>query len=456
MEPNSSKPSSSRRDFLRRASAASTVAAALTPALSARPIKPSVSARSASRVIGANDRINIGMIGVGGNGFGNLRSFVAQSEEKKDMQIVAVSDVYTVRKERARSTARLEQKDVHHDYRDLLAKPDVDGVFIATPDHWHAQMAIDAMAAGKDVYLQKPMTYTIDEARQVTEAAARYKRVLQVGSQHLSDPRWQKAREVIAAGEIGELLWAQTTYSRYSRDGEWNYYVDEEGTPENIDWTRWLGTAPKRPFSAERYFRWRKYWDYSGGIATDLFYHRLGPMLFAMGAQFPARVSSSGGIYVQKDREVPDTYSTTVEFPNFYITLSSSMGNAAGNKFFPETIYGHKGTIAFTDTGFTVLPEGAPKGAKGKEISAEPALPINRLHTDNYLECMRNRQQTALNPDLGYKIMVAIRLGVDSYREGKVKFFDAVTQKVTDRGAARASYEGDGKNPPDSKYKKRA
>jgi predicted dehydrogenase len=406
-------------------------------------------------VIGAGDRINLGMIGIGGNGFGNMRSFVAQSEEKKDVQIVAVSDIYTKRKERARTTAKLEQKDVHHDYRDLLARPDVDGVFISTPDHWHAQMAIDAMAAGKDVYLQKPMTYTIEEARQVADAAAKYKRVLQVGSQHLSDPRWHKARELIAAGEIGELLWAQTTYSRNSKEGEWNYYVDEEGTPENIDWQRWLGTAPKRPFSAERYFRWRKYWDYSGGIATDLFYHRLGPILYAMGAQFPTRVTSSGGIYVQKDREVPDTYATTVEFPNFYVTLSSSMANAAGNKYFPEVIYGHKGTLVMGTDGFTLLPEGAATDSKGKEIASESSAPMNRLHTDNYLECMRTRQQTVLNPELGYKIMVAIRLGVDSYREGKVKFFDASAQKPVERGAARASYEGDGKNPVDSKYNKR-
>jgi predicted dehydrogenase len=455
MEPIS-KASSSRRDFLRRASAVSSAAMSLAPALSARPIKPSVNARSASRVIGSGDRINLGMIGIGGNGFGNLRSFVAQSEEKKDVQIVALSEIYTKHKERARATAKLEPKDVHHDYRDLLARPDVDGVFIATPDHWHAQMAIDAMAAGKDVYLQKPMTYTIEEARQVAEAAAKYKRVLQVGSQHLSDPRWRKAQELIAAGEIGALLWAQTTYSRNSKEGEWNYYVDEEGTPENIDWQRWLGTAPKRPFSAERYFRWRKYWDYSGGIATDLFYHRLGPMVYAMGAQFPSRVTSSGGIYVQKDREVPDTYATTIEYPNFYVTLSSSMANAAGNKYFPEVIYGHKGTLVMGEEGMTLLPEGAAADSKGKEIKVESPAPMNRLHTDNYLDCMRSRQQPALNPELGYKIMVAIRLGVDSYREGKVKFFDASAQKPVEHGPARASYEGDGKNPPDSKYKKRA
>jgi predicted dehydrogenase len=452
MSNTDSSPSSSRRDFLRRSSAAAALSASIA---AAKPIRPSVNARSASRVLGANDRINMAHIGVGGNGFGNLRSFVAQSEETKDIQVVAVCDIYTKRKERARTTAKLESKDVHHDYREVLERADVDGVFIATPDHWHAQMAIDAVAAGKDVYLQKPMTLAIEEARQVADAASRYKRVLQVGSQHLSDPLCHRAREIIPAGEIGDLLWAQTTYSRNSHEGEWNYYIDEEGTPENIDWTRWIGSAPKRPFSAERYFRWRKYWDYSGGIATDLFYHRLGPMLYAMGPQFPTRVTSSGGIYVQKDREVPDTYSTTIEYPNFYVTLSSSMANAAPIKYFPDVIYGHKGTLVLENDHIVIAPEGIFKGAQGRTVDVPHGAPINRLHTDNFLSSMRTRQQPVLNPELGYQIMTAIRLGVDSYREGKVKFFDAKAQKVVERGPARPGYEGDGKNAPGSKYNKR-
>src|SRR5579862_8675560 len=150
-------------------------------------------AASASRVLGANQRINVGYIGVGGNGGGMLRRLAAQSAEAKDIQVVAVSDIYARRKDKAREDARLEPKDVHHDYPELLARKDVDAVFISTPDHWHAPMAIEALKAGKDVYLQKPMTLTIEEARQVTEAAAKHGRVLQVGSQHLSDPRVAKA-----------------------------------------------------------------------------------------------------------------------------------------------------------------------------------------------------------------------------------------------------------------------
>lgn len=437
---------SSRRSFL---------AGALTTSAALAANRPATSAKSAARVIGANDRINVGFIGVGGRGSGHLRSIFAQSEQDKDVQVVAVCDVYSRRKQRAKETAKLEDSAVQGDYRELLERRDVNAVFIATPDHWHAPMAIEAMAAGKDVYLEKPFTLTIPEARAARDAAKRYGRIMQIGSQHLSDPRHHKARELIAAGEIGPLLWAQGTYSRNSKYGEWNYYVDEEGTQENIDWKRWLGPAPKRAFSAERYFRWRKYWDYSGGIATDLFYHKLGPLLFAMGAQPPTRVTGSGGIYVQKDREVPDTYATIIEYTNFYINLSSSMANAAPGKYFPEVIYGHNGSIVFERNRVLVVPELLER--RGRADAAAPEAKIYdvaevnaaRAHTDNFFDCMRTRKQPVLNPELGYQIMVAIKLGVDSYREGKTKFFDPGADRESSKGPGRPVYEGDGKNPPD-------
>jgi len=415
--------------------------------------------KPASRVIGANDRIQMGVIGVGGNGTGMMRGLLARAAEAGDVRVAAVSDVYTRHKDRAREIAKLDSKDAHQDYRELLARPDIDGVVISTPDHWHAAMAIDAMAAGKDVYLQKPMTLTVEEARQVSQATEKHGRVLQVGSQHLADPRYHKAKELIEAGEIGDPLWAQGTYSRNSIDGEWNYYVDEEGTPENIDWKRWLGSAPKRPFSAERYFRWRKYWDYSGGIATDLFYHKLGPLLYAMGPQFPARVTGSGGIYVQKDREVPDTYATVIEYEKFFVNLSSSMANAAANKHLPEVIYGQKGTIVLEAGGLTVTPEAAWAEKLPSNLRAARSIPIERVdigreHMADFLSCMRTRKKPVLNAHFGYQLMTAIKLGVDSYRQGKVMAFDGRAEKVVDRAPVRAGYEGDGKNRPDGRRRR--
>ncbi len=455
---------STRRQFLSRTSVAVSAAGNVAVVTAAqKTIKPSVSARSASRVVGANDRINVGIIGTGGMGTVHLRMFVQQSADEKDIRVVAVSDIYTRRKERARDIAKLSDKDVHHDYRDLLARNDVDAVLIAAPDHWHGQMALDALAAGKDVYLEKPMTHTIEEARAIVDAVKKYDRVLQVGNQGLSAPSTHKSKEVIEAGEIGPILCAQATSARNSLLGEWNYRVEPEGTPRNIDWNRWLGSAPKRPFSADRYFRFRKYWDYSGGIATDLFFHSLGPIVYPMGAQFPSRVSASGGIYVHKDREVPDTYATMIEYPNFYIEMSGSMANAGLGQFHKQAIYGHKGTLVIERNQVLVYPETYPelrsreqRAQSGRSAAPEPKvfeLPpqapqrdARTPHTTNFFACVRSRKQPNAHAELGYKILTAIKLGVFAYREGKTMLFDPKRQVIINSAPARTGYEGDGKN----------
>ena len=214
---------------------------------------------AAPRVIGANDRINFGIIGCGGMGMTHVRSLMDQAAKgESNCQFVAVCDIWEPRKERAKAATGGK---LYHDYRDLLADGDVDVVLIATPEHWHATMAIEAFEAGKDVYLEKPMTRHLDEAKKVADAARRTKRVLQVGAQMSSEPKWQRAHELLP--KLGKVVWSQTSYCRNSKDGEWNYTIEPNCTPDNLDWKRWLGPAPKRPFDTERYFRWRKYWDYS-------------------------------------------------------------------------------------------------------------------------------------------------------------------------------------------------
>ncbi|MFB3828982.1 MAG: Gfo/Idh/MocA family protein [Bryobacteraceae bacterium] len=385
-------------------------------------------ASAPAAIVGSNGRINVGIIGTGGVGTVHLRAFVRQSEEEKDIQVVAASDLYRRRLERAKDLARLTVKDVYPDYQDLLARRDVDAVLIAVPDHWHARIALDALAAGKDVYLEKPMAYTIEEARDIAAAVKKHNRILQVGSQGMSYPATHIMREIVERGEIGDIVWAQGTSARNSVAGEWNYPIEAEGTPETIDWKRWLGAAPARPFSAERFFRWRKYWDYSGGIATDLFYHTLAPILYVMGAQLPTRVTASGGVYVHKDREVPDTYATLIEYPNFYINLSGSTANAQARENHGTVIYGHLGTIVPEETCVRVIPETrkgsgrrqAPK-AKVYELPQLGPLRDGRTpHTTNFFACVRSRKTPNLHAELGYQIMVAIKQGVDFYRKGAV------------------------------------
>jgi len=430
-----------RRDFFGTAAAALPAARSL---LAARP--------GTSRVLGANDRVNVGIIGVGIRGSGHCRQLKKMADSDGKIQVVAASEIYTKRKDKAKGLLGLTDKDIHHDYKELAARPDVDAVLIATPDHWHFRMAMDAMLAGKDVYLEKPMTYKIEEAKVLAEHVKSNGRVMQIGSQYATETQTFKAREIVQQGLLGKILFCQGTYSRNSYHGEWNYTVDPEGTPENIDWKRFLGSAPKRPFSADRYFRFRKYWDYSGGISTDLLYHRLVPFLSILGPQFPLRVSANGGIYVQKDREVPDTMMTTIEYADFSVMMLSSMACDAPNNFVHPVIYGHEAVMELRGKEVVVTPEPLFK-KKFKEKTGADVLHVDAAgpdyyqgHLENFFECMRTRKKPNLDADFGYKAMVAIGLGVEAYREQKQMLFDPATERILKNGLKRETFEGDGKN----------
>ncbi len=430
----------SRREFLGTATAAISTAA---PLLAARP---------AARVIGANDRIQVGVIGLGSMGFGHVRLLKKYADETSTIQVNAVSDLYTKRKERSRGFLGLAEKDIHHEYRDLIARSDIDAVFVATPDHWHFRMAMDALEAGKDVYVQKPMTYTIEEAKTIAAYVKKSGRVLQVGSQYASEDQYFRGREAVEKGLIGKPLWAQGTYCRNTYHGEWNYRIDDEGTAENIDWKRFLGSAPKRPFSQDRFFRWRKYWDYSGGIATDLLYHRLVPFMRLLGPQFPVRVSSNGGIWIHKDREVPDTVSTTIEYAECQVVMASSMAADLPGSHIKPILYGHEGTIVFNGKELVIAPEPIyrkkfrDKTGQDQLVIASEVRDLQTAHMINFFESMRSRKQPNLDADFGYKVMVAIGLGVEAYRESRQINFDAMTERVVKNAPKRDGYEGSGKN----------
>ena len=399
-----------------------------------------------ARVLGANDRINLGVIGVGGRGTDIMRWAMETGQKHNNAQVIAVSDVYRKRLRRAQEVSKGEG---YPDYREVINRKDIDAVLIATPDHWHAPMAIEAMKAGKDVYLEKPMTHTADEARQVSEVVKATGRVLQVGSQTTSSDQWWKARKAIADGMIGQLLTSQGSYHRNSADGEWNWPIDAAAGPEAkgddfIDWKMWLGSAPQRPFDADRFFRFRKYWDYSGGTATDLFYHVMAPMNICWGEpQFPYRVVGMGGNYVFKDgREVPDTFNLLADYPKGHsVILSSSMANGT---HIPGLIRGHEGTIMMVPQGqfegrveyITVTPERISKN-KFKEkygtIEIKLETEPRETHMENFLRCVKTREKPVLDALTAYKAMVTIYMSVQSYREGKVLYFNERTQTISDR-----------------------
>jgi predicted dehydrogenase len=432
-----------RRDFLKRTGALS-AGVALTSKAFAAP-RPKM---NPSRVLGANDRINIALIGCGGRGSSDGESFTEFAEKNNNAcQIVAVCDVYEKRK---RAAADRFKAKGFLDYREAIALPDVDAVIVATPDHWHARIALDAMGQGKDVYVEKPMVHTTPEVKQMIETARDTKRVVQVGSQTTSADQWWKAKKAIADGMIGKMIMSQGSYHRNSIEGEWNWPIDASAGPDKkgedfIDWKTWLGPAQERPYDPDRYFRFRKYWDYSGGIATDLFFHVIAPLNICWDRpQFPAKVLAGGGKYVFKDdREVPDTFNLMADYAEGHsLVLSSSMANS---QHIPGLIRGHEGTIIMVEHGMfegstpdiTVRPElvhvegqdarttfpGYKFGDKEFKIPVTQ-YDMMQAHIGNFLACMRSRQKPHLDVETAAHAQIVINLAVESYREGRVKYWD--------------------------------
>lgn len=439
----------SRRDFIKQAGAGAAALTVLSETTTAQSKARYVFARG--RVIGANDRINVGFVGCGGRMNTHIDYIGKRAKERGDVQPAAVCDIYGKRKNAARERAGVDEKSVHHDYRELCARKDIDAVVIASPDHWHHLHAMAALRAGKDVYLEKPFTYTIEEAREIAEAVKSNQRILQVGSQYTSFDHFHKARKAIEDGLIGKLVWATAGYGRNANKdgGEWNYEIDKDASEKNIDWKAFLGPAPKRSFSAERYFRWRKYWDYSGGIATDLFYHALAPIVMITGRQFPEHVSASGGIFIQKDREVPDTFAMSVDYPNFNVQLSCSVASGAAPLV---AINGTEGRIIiarngedFSHNAVEVIPDReyrkefkAKTGDEKLSVECKPNVRGSHPHMENFLDVMRSRQEPNLSAELGYRVMAAIRMGVDAYRQQTTMHWDARRERASTKAIAKA------------------
>ena len=441
----SERDATTRREFIRQVGAVA--AAGAVASTGERPAAQTTMAAK-GRVIGANDRINVGFIGCGGRMNTHIRRVMERNKERGDVQAVAVNDIWDKRKQRARDATGVDERSVYHDYREICARPDVDVVVIASPDHWHHPQAMEALRQGKDVYLEKPMTYTVDEAREIADAVKATGRVLQVGSQYTSMDHFWKAKKAIADGLIGEVMWASGGFGRNrNQRGEWNYAIDPDATEKTLDWKAFIGPAPKRAFDPERYFRWRKYWDYSGGIATDLFYHTVSPLLLTIGGEFPLRVTASGGIYRQKDREVPDTFFMNVDYPEWTMQLACSVGSGVGA---PLVVHGSQATIflaqnseSLTNTQIEIVPDQEYReeftkktGKEALKIDVQPVPRGGHPHMDNFLECVRSRQEPNLPARLGYQAMAAIGMGVQAYRQSEVLFFDRRKEKVTNRPTA--------------------
>ncbi len=388
---------------------------------------------------GANERLRIGFIGTGGRANTHLAIILRMQRQNRPVEAAAVCDVYRLHREWA--AERIEKAtgfapQVATDYRELLEKADLDIVCICTPDHWHARQTLDALAAGKHVYCEKPMTHTIPEAFQVLKAWQNSGKVMQVGVQRTSDPRWRVANQFLREGRIGKVVQAQSEYYRNSRMGQWRYYrLTPEMTPQNIDWKGFLGSehalAPDLPFDRALFAQWRCYWAFSHGIFSDLFVHRLSCLLAATGLRYPQRVVAGGGIFMEYDgRQVPDTVTLVADFrEGVQFLLTATMLNAYP---FEHCIRGHLGTLKFdlAADGFDFIPE-RPQITGSFEIEPqhiEAPVPEDetQAHWENFLEAIAKKAPLYCHnsPELAAAATIISLMGAASYRQGQVLELD--------------------------------
>ncbi len=316
-----------RRAFLQTLSAASALAAtrSLASPLGFNYI-PNL------KRISPNDKIRIATIGMGIQG--NYDTMAAL--RSPDVELVAVADLYDGRLEHAK-TAFGKDKALFatRDYREVLARPDVDAVLVVTPDHWHDHITIAALKAGKHVYCEKPMVQHINEGKAVIDAWKKSGKTMQVGSQRISSAAFQEAKRMVQAGDIGAINYIESNNDRFNAIGAWNYSVPPDASPTTLDWDRFLGDAPKRPFDANRFFRWRNYKDYGTGVAGDLFVHLITGVHFVTNTLGPTRIYSSGNLaYWKEGRDVPDVMTSVMDYPktdqhdSFQMVLRVNFANA--------------------------------------------------------------------------------------------------------------------------------
>ena len=381
----------------------------------------------ARAAVAANDRLSIGLIGSGGMGQANLRDFLHTGQ----VDCIAIADPYEPNLDAGIMITNGVAKP-YKDFREILDRKDIDAVIIATPDHWHAIPMIMACEAGKDVYTEKPFSHTIVEGRHMVEAAARTKRVVQVGTQQRSGEHFQKAVELVQSGKIGKVSLAETWINGNSFPDGIDNPPDVE-VPPWFDYDLWLGPAPARPYNRNRTlynFRW--FWDYSGGILTDWGTHLLDVVHWAMGVDAPCTIQAAGGKFVLDDmRETPDTLEVIYEYPasavsgkDFLVRFSNRVTNGHGpdGHTYGIQFYGTTGTLFVDRSGYTLWPEPVPVGTEHVEITnviKGEGSAQHYPHVLNFLDCVRSRQKTHSDPETTHRSTSAGLLGVISYKLGR-------------------------------------
>ena len=387
-------------------------------------------AASANRVLGANNRLRVGIIGCGGQAQGAHIPPLMRMKEADNVEIAAVCDVYQKRLDQAAATTGAAPVK---DYRAILDRKDIDYVAIVTPEHWHARMTLDAADAGKHIYCEKPMTWSIEQAKQVVKKIQQTNVKMQVGVQGMCDDSYETAQKYVKEGKLGRVVQAQIDYSRnYKRDFWVSDEPDKDVRPgENLDWNAFLGPAPKRPFDLDRFLHWRRYWDYSGGIATDLFVHRITRVIRALDLKFPTRAVAVGGKWEFRDSaaEIPDTFNMMLDYPDgLSVVVLSSMANDTP---IPHVLRGHEATLEFTRDGFVIRPQVRfnKEGEKPEIVHKKTGGEDIMLHHRNLQNAIRGGEALKCDVMTGYYGIVAVRLAIESFRRSKCMKWDARREK---------------------------
>ena len=402
----------SRRNFLKAGSVAAAAAAISLPA------------KSYARIRGSNERLGVALIGVGGMGSGHAGT-IAGLKESNNLDPIAVADCW---KTRAENGAKVTgAPNVYQDWRRVLDHDEVDYVTIATPEHWHAKMTMAAMDAGKDVYCEKPMTHTLAEGLEVMRKQKETGKSLQVGVQGMSDDSYISARKAIDDGVLGQVVQAQIEYVRRYNQGPWRDPNLDESMPKpsDLNWTEWLGDAPKTEWNPHHYFEWRNYSMYSGGIATDLFIHRITRIMKACNLTFPRRVVGMGGIWQWDDgRDLPDNFEMICEYPRgMTVYVLGTMSNRVG---IDHLIRGYRGTLQFTGEGWVARDKDGKVLAEHKKSGAED---IN-LHHSNLHRHLRDGEELNCPSDLGMAGVSAVCMANESWRSGQMMGWDEDKQAM--------------------------
>ncbi|MDX1983274.1 MAG: Gfo/Idh/MocA family oxidoreductase [Bryobacteraceae bacterium] len=391
-----------------------------------------------------NSELQLAWIGTGGRGYYLMER--AYKGGGGGFKVVATCDTYDGNlnrgKDRIQTMGGNTPKAVK-DYREILADKSIDAVVIATPEHLHHPMAIAALKAGKNIYLEKPVAHTIEEGFEIQQLAEKTGKVIQVGTQNRSNTLYQEAKEMVAKGMIGDIHYVRAFWYRNSAPDNpaWRYAIPADANEQNTDWKKFLGGAKDRPFHKGRYYQWRLYWDYSGGISTDLLVHQTDITNFVTGKPLPLSCMASGGVYrwvdAADDREVPDTFSAIYEYPNrFHINYSCYFGNVRYG--YGEQFMGNEGTIevlnrqvlTFTPENFG--PRTPPHISSRKEIKIERPGNDNlavEAHIKNWLDAIRGKAKLIAPIQVGQQAAIGGHMATLSFRNNKKVLWDERTNK---------------------------